>query len=108
MSFDATSIKSPDLHDTLTHLQTFPSTFTLPSSQEFDALEVGMCVKVGVGQYGKGNGSESFWVELHAINPLDGLMLGIIVNQLTFTDKHHLAARDMILVRRNNVFAISD
>jgi hypothetical protein len=110
MSFDPSDVKHADLHDAAIRIQTLAYAMTLPSSEEFDALEVGMCVKVGVGEYP--NPSEAFWVELVAISPLPlpllPSMLGRIVNHLKFTDKHNLAAGDYIVVHRKNIFAITD
>jgi hypothetical protein len=106
MSFDPADIKPADLHDAKFELRNAPYPSSLPSDAALDALEVGQCVKVGVGEHG--NGSEAFWVELVAISPLQIQMLGVIVNQLKHTAKHNLAAGDFIVVQRDNVFAITD
>ncbi|MCP1515651.1 hypothetical protein [Pseudomonas rhodesiae] len=96
-------VKHADLHDAQAAAGQFPSDVTVPSWEALEALVEGDCVKVGLGEHGMG--SEAFWVELVAIGPLQ--MSGVIVNQLKFTASHNLAAGDVIMIQRDNVFAIT-
>jgi hypothetical protein len=63
-----------------------------------------MCVKVGVGEHGKG--SEAFWVELTGIE--QGQLKGIIVNHLSHTDIHGLKAGEQVAFGAACVIAITD
>lgn len=97
------NVKHADLHDAQAVAQQYPNDVAVPSWELLGALGTGDYVKVGLGEHGKG--SESFWVELVAVSPLH--MFGIIANQLKFTAVHNLAAGDVIMVLRDNVFAIT-
>lgn len=96
-------VKHADLHDAQAAARQFPNDVSVPSWEALEALVEGDCVKVGLGEHGKG--SEAFWVELVAIGPLQ--MFGVIVNQLKFRASHNLAAGDVIMIQRDNVFAIT-
>lgn len=97
------SVKHADLHDAQAAARQFPNDVSVPSWEALEALVKGDCVKVGLGEHGKG--SEAFWVELFDIGPLQ--MFGVIVNHLKFTANHNLAAGDVIMIQRDNVFAIT-
>jgi hypothetical protein len=94
-------IKNPDLHDAQAASK-LPNGPAVPDWYTLSALQVGVCVKVGVGTHGQG--SEAFWVELQEVTP--SLMVGIIVNNLKFTSIHGLEAGDAITVQKGNVFQV--
>lgn len=104
MSIDVQHAKHADLHDAQAIAKEFPDHVSVPSLDSLASLAIGECVKVGTGEHGKG--SEAFWVELSSVGPLH--MLGVIVNELRFTAVHGLSAGDVILVSRENVYAISE
>jgi hypothetical protein len=102
-TFDPNSVKHADLHNAQEIADKHGFTITLPSATELHSLEVGDYVKVGVGEYGK-KGSEAFWVDLLAVDPLH--MFGSVANVLKNTENHGLEAGDILIIQRSNVFAI--
>lgn len=96
--------KNPDLHNAQAIAKQFPNDVAVPSQSELHSLTEGQCVRVGLGEHGKG--SEAFWVELVSVSSAQ--MTGIIVNHLKYTAIHSLKAGDAIVVRWDNVFQITD
>ncbi|MEG0869844.1 MAG: hypothetical protein RSD49_04860 [Hafnia sp.] len=97
-------MKQPALKNAQAFARQYPIQVSAPSQEELDALQVGMCVKVGVGDTFKN--SEAFWAEVHEITPTH--IVGVIVNELRFTETHGLKALDVIQITRDNVFIITD
>lgn len=82
----------------------FPGQIEAPSLEMLNELRVGMCVKIGVGEFG--NGSEAFWVELTDIG--ENSLSGVIVNQLVHTNTHGLSAGDVVNFDPACVFGITE
>lgn len=101
MPFLPLDIKHVTLNNAAEFLERHPQDIVLPIREHFLALEVGDCLKVGVGE---GPGSEAFWLEIVSIGL--PMMVGKIVNHLKFTEVHGLAALDLILVNPEHVIAI--
>lgn len=101
MPIPLSDVKHAQLNNAAAFLQRHPQNVTLPTNQDIAELEIGDCVKVGVGD---GPGSEAFWVEIVSLGLLP--MVGAIVNDLKFTDIHGLAAGDLIMLHAENAFAI--
>lgn len=93
-----------DFHKASELAAQFPGQISAPSKEMLNILTVGMCVKVGVGEFGKG--SEAFWVELTDVRA--NSLSGIIVNELIHTNTHGLTAGDEVTFEPACVFGITD
>lgn len=98
------NVKQINLHNARVFTEKYNPNIILPSPADLDVIVKGNCVKVGVGEPGKG--SEAFWAEVVCFESQK--LLGVIVNQLRFTHIHGLEAGDIILIDKDNIFSITE
>jgi hypothetical protein len=84
-----------------------PLTFEIPSNTEKNALRQGDYIKVGVIIDNETDEGERFWMQVRHITP-SGTIVGIIDNDLIFTDFHNLVCGQELCVEKQHILEIID
>lgn len=89
----------PSLHNAQLMKELHPTTFFAPSQEDLADITVGSIIKVATV-----HGSERFWVKVTEV--VDGVITGIVDNDLLFTEQHGYKDGDLISFHTCNVYNI--
>lgn len=78
----------------------WPNRIQAPDLIDLDMIITGNCVKIGVPAI------EAFWVEVYEVK--GDFIVGRIVNNLVYSEKHGFKAMDVIAFLKANVLSITD